>query len=111
MLLPMPDVHSANPAISIWYELNSELFVIEAYIFLGKPLNFQSVAQRLGVPVLGELPLVQGVSTSSDGGWPFVLSSSNSVQEIGKGGVAWKESMMGIARSVVSALDVFNSNP
>jgi len=81
------------------------------YLF-GKPDNFKSVAQRLGVPVLGELPLVQGVSTSADGGWPFVLSSSNSVQETdGKGGVAWKESMMRIASSVVSALDVFNSNP
>ena len=92
--------------------LNSELF-IKAYISLiGKPDSFRSVAQRLDVPVLGELPLVQGVSTSSDGGWPFVLSSPKSVQETnGIGGVVWTENMMRIASSVVSALDIFKSSP
>ena len=48
---------------------------------------------------------MQGVSKSADGGWPFVLSSVKSVQETdGVGGVAWKESMMQVANSVVSAL-------
>jgi ATP-binding protein involved in chromosome partitioning len=55
---------------------------------------------------------VQGVSTSADGGWPFVLSSAKSVQETnGIGGVVWTESMMRIASSVVSALDIFKSSP
>ena len=73
--------------------------------FLGKPDSFRRVAQRLDVPVLGELPLVQSVSTSADEGWPFVLSSPKNVQEAdGVGGVRWKEDMMRIASSVVSAL-------
>lgn len=50
---------------------------------------------------------MQGVSTSADEGWPFVLSSSKTVQETdGLGEVAWKESMMRIASSVVSALNL-----
>ena len=83
---------------------------IYTYSFLGKPDNFRSVAQRLDIPVLGELPLVQGVSMSADGGWPFVLSSPKSVQET-MAGVIWKESMMQIASSAVSALDVFENIP
>ena len=82
------------------------------YILLGKPDNFRSVAQRLNIPVLGELPLVQGVSMSADGGWPFVLSSPKNGQETDAiGGVTWKESMMQIASSVVAALDVIENNP
>ena len=50
---------------------------------------------------------MQGVSTSADGGWPYVLSNR---ETDGMGGVAWKESMMGIASSVVSALDAFDNN-
>ena len=49
---------------------------------------------------------------SADGGWPFVLSSPKSVQETdAMGGVTWKESMMQIASSAVSALNIFESNP
>ena len=85
------------------------LFVLKFNFFLGKPDNFRSVAQRLDIPVLGELPLVQGVSVSADGGWPFVLSSPKSVQETdAMGGVTWKESMMGIASSTISALYLSN---
>ena len=48
---------------------------------------------------------MQSVSTSADEGWPFVLSSPKNVQEAdGVGGVRWKEDMMRIASSVVSAL-------
>ena len=44
---------------------------------------------------------------SADGGWPFVLSSPKSVQETdAMGGVTWKESMMRIASSVFSALNI-----
>ena len=84
------------------------LFVKNYNFFIGKPDNFRSVAQRLDIPVLGELPLVQGVSMSADGGWPFVLSSPKSVQETdATGGVKWKESMMQIASSAVLALNIF----
>lgn len=104
----MPDVRSANPTISIWYVISESLFV-KAYIFyilLGKPDRFRSVAQRLDVPVLGELPLVQGVSMSADGGWPFVLSSPKNEM----GGVTWRDSMMQIASSAVSALNIFDES-
>ena len=48
---------------------------------------------------------------SADGGWPFVLSNPKSDQETdARGGVAWKESMMSIASSAVSALNIFESN-
>ena len=111
----MSNVHSADPTISLWYVLisiefnftSSKLTFFLKKTFQGKPDSFRKVAQRLDVPVLGELPLVQGVSTSADEGWPFVLSSSKTVQETdGLGEVAWKESMMRIASSVVSALNL-----
>jgi hypothetical protein len=34
-------------------------------VILGKPDNFRNVAKLLDVPVLGELPLAEGVSTVS----------------------------------------------
>lgn len=87
----------------------------KAYNFLpslGKPDNFRSVAQKLAIPVLGELPLLPGVSMSADGGWPFVLSSPKGVEEkAAMDGVRWKEGMMQIASSMVSALNIFESNP
>jgi hypothetical protein len=46
---------------------------------------------------------------SADGGWPFVLSSPKSENQE-TGGVTWKESMMQIASSTVSALNIFESN-
>jgi len=74
------------------------------YLF-GKPDNFRNVAKRLEVPILGELPLVEGVSTSGDGGYPFVLSSSGVVKEVhGTGGVTWRDNMFYVAERVASAL-------
>ena len=95
--------------------MSLKVYLSKAYynlLFIGKPDNFRSVAQRLDIPVLGELPLVQGVSISADGGWPFVLSNPKSGQEKdAMGGVTWKERMMQVASSVVSALHIFESNP
>ena len=49
---------------------------------------------------------------SADGGWPFVLSSPKGVEEkAAMDGVRWKEGMMQIASSMVSALNIFESNP
>ncbi|KAF8154818.1 P-loop containing nucleoside triphosphate hydrolase protein [Crassisporium funariophilum] len=74
------------------------------YIF-GPPDGFRQVAQRLAVPILGELPLVQGVSSSADAGRPYVLGSQKTVEETdGAGGLAWKESMGRVADLVVSSL-------
>lgn len=106
ILLFMPDVFIPKSTLSIRYVISGRL-VVKAYIyvFLGEPDNFRRIAEQLDVPVLGELPLVQGVSSSADGGRPFVLSSQGSVLETdGVGGVVWKESMKQIANSVFSKL-------
>ncbi|KAF8972158.1 P-loop containing nucleoside triphosphate hydrolase protein [Flammula alnicola] len=74
------------------------------YLF-GKPDAFHKVADRLGVPVLGDLPLVEGVSTSTDGGYPFVLNSAASIEAANdEGGATWKASMVQIADRVASEL-------
>ena len=67
----------------------------------GKPDAFRSVAQRLGVPVLGELPLVQGVSASADEGWPYVLGAKG---DDGSGGADWRVAMKRIAEQVALGL-------
>ena len=43
---------------------------------------------------------------SADGGWPFVLSSPKNEM----GGVTWRDSMMQIASSAVSALNIFDES-
>jgi ATP-binding protein involved in chromosome partitioning len=39
----------------------------------GPPDRFRSVAEGLGAPILGELPVVPGVSAGGDRGLPFAL--------------------------------------
>ncbi|KAF6752895.1 P-loop containing nucleoside triphosphate hydrolase protein [Ephemerocybe angulata] len=70
------------------------------YLF-GKPDSFRAAAERLQTPILGELPLVQGVSTSSDGGYPYVLAGNDSN---GKSGKQWKDAMAGVAEQVLSTV-------
>ncbi|RXW16959.1 hypothetical protein EST38_g8891 [Candolleomyces aberdarensis] len=69
------------------------------YLF-GKPDSFKAVAERLQTPILGELPLVQGVSASADGGYPYVLAGK--AQSPGES--KWKETMGGVAEQVASAI-------
>jgi len=69
----------------------------------GKPDAFRSVAQRLGVPVLGELPLVRGVSASADEGWPYVLGAKG---DDGAGGADWRAAMKRIAERVALGLEL-----
>lgn len=73
------------------------------YLF-GKPDAFRSVAQRLGVPVLGELPLVQGVSASADEGWPYVLGVATKGDDDGAGGADWRAAMKRVAERVALGL-------
>ncbi|KAH9476011.1 Iron-sulfur protein NUBPL [Psilocybe cubensis] len=74
------------------------------YLF-GETKNFYDVASKLHTPVLGELPLVEGVSRSSDQGYPYVLRDSKSVDlDDGNGDVVWRSNMAQIAASVNSAL-------
>lgn len=71
----------------------------------GKPDTFRSVASRLALPILGELPLVEGVSAASDAGKSYVLSSLSATEAIdGDGGLRWKSGMAEIAEKVDMAL-------
>lgn len=70
----------------------------------GKPDNFRNVASWLAVPVLGELPLVEGVSASSDAGRSYVLTPSATNEIDGDGGLRWKSGMAEIAEKVDMAL-------
>lgn len=71
----------------------------------GKPDNFHDVARKLDTPVLGELPLVEGVSTSADGGYPYVLTNIKMVESTdGDGGLTWRSNMAQVAERVTSAL-------
>ncbi|PPQ98317.1 hypothetical protein CVT26_013636 [Gymnopilus dilepis] len=74
------------------------------YLF-GKPDAFTRTASRLSLPVLAELPLVEGVSSSADAGRPYVLSGGGDVaKEDGEGGMRWREEMGRVAEGVVGAL-------
>ncbi|KAF5330549.1 hypothetical protein D9619_005239 [Psilocybe cf. subviscida] len=67
--------------------------------------RFHSVAKALQVPVLGELPLVEGVSQSADAGFPYVLKNESSIEEAdGMGGSTWNTSMKKIAEQVAANL-------
>ncbi|KAI0079175.1 P-loop containing nucleoside triphosphate hydrolase protein [Panus rudis PR-1116 ss-1] len=66
------------------------------YIF-GSPKSFHETASQVGANVLGELPLVAGVSEASDKGVPYMLTGNEANAE-------WKNSMTKIATQVWQAL-------
>lgn len=61
------------------------------HLLFGSPDHFRSTASRLGVEVLGELPLVSGVSRGGDGGLPYALIDEDSLRKDGLGGTKWNE--------------------
>ncbi|KAF7800160.1 hypothetical protein EIP86_011406 [Pleurotus ostreatoroseus] len=65
----------------------------------GSPDSFRATATRLGVDVLGELPLVPMVSEASDRGVPYMLSRSGV-----SGSDEWSASMARIAGDVWKSL-------
>ncbi|CAL1710728.1 unnamed protein product [Somion occarium] len=65
------------------------------YIF-GSPKSFHETASQVGAKVLGELPLVGGVSEASDHGVPYML--------VGEGNQEWKGTMSRIAGEVWDSL-------
>ena len=101
---------SAPPANPISLDISLVPFfhfvaVTRLTLLTGKPDNFRSVASWLTVPILGELPLVEGVSAASDSGKPFVLTSLSATKENDKGGgPRWKSGMAEIAEKVDTAL-------
>ncbi|KAK0216989.1 P-loop containing nucleoside triphosphate hydrolase protein [Armillaria fumosa] len=64
------------------------------YLF-GSPDRFREAARLMEVDVLGELPLVLGVSEGGDSGVPYALTGQNE---------AWNEVMRGIAEKVWAKL-------
>ncbi len=81
--------------------LNQSHFICENcstphYLF-GSPDRFREAAKLMEVDVLGELPLVPGVSEGGDSGIPYALSARNE---------AWNEVMRGVAEKVWATLHV-----
>jgi len=71
----------------------------------GKSDNFHKVAQRLEIPVLGELPLVEGVSASADRGSSYLLNNLATVEAAdGAGGLAWRSNIAQAAEQVAASL-------
>ena len=67
----------------------------------GSPTSFRATAQRYGVDILGELPLVPGVSRGGDHGVPYALySPDNNNGVIDSGGKEWKDTMANLASTV-----------
>ena len=66
------------------------------YIF-GSPKSFHETATKVGAKVLGELPLVGGVSEASDRGIPYML--------VGDGNPEWKDMMKNVAKDVWEAVE------
>jgi len=80
--------------------LNSSHFICSScstphYIY-GPPDAFRETASQLGAPVLGELPLVAGVSHACDGGIPYILSPQTRDE--------WVTTMDQIAKTVWATL-------
>ncbi|KAL6304486.1 P-loop containing nucleoside triphosphate hydrolase protein [Sparassis latifolia] len=71
------------------------------YLF-GPPKSFRATATRLGVDVLGELPLVPGVSSGGDKGIPYALASADAVPDGGR--EQWLATMDDIASRVWQSL-------
>ncbi|KAF7977554.1 hypothetical protein HWV62_3346 [Athelia sp. TMB] len=68
----------------------------------GSPDKFRSTAAQVGVDVLGELPLVPGVSSGGDEGVPYALTSRT--EKDGAGGAEWRSTMDAIAARVWASL-------
>ncbi|KAH9853198.1 P-loop containing nucleoside triphosphate hydrolase protein [Lenzites betulinus] len=67
----------------------------------GPPAAFRATAAQFGVDVLGELPLVPGVSRGGDCGVPYALHSTAGADgTIDPGGKEWRETMAGVAGKV-----------
>lgn len=73
------------------------------YLF-GAPDGFRATANKLGIEVLAELPLVPGVSTGGDAGVPYALISQDRRKDDGIGGAQWIEKMLETAEKVWKTL-------
>jgi ATP-binding protein involved in chromosome partitioning len=67
----------------------------------GSAERFNTVAKNLGANVLGELPLVPGVSKSGDTGKPYILADMPVTE---RGGMRWKDEMSRVASALVDVV-------
>ncbi|KAF8841471.1 P-loop containing nucleoside triphosphate hydrolase protein [Paxillus ammoniavirescens] len=89
--------------------LNQAYFICSScttpHQLFGSPDAFRSIASTLGVPVLGELPLVKGVSIGGDSGIPYSLTANSQQTEMdGVGGAVWRNVMETAANRVWESL-------
>ncbi|KAH7890375.1 P-loop containing nucleoside triphosphate hydrolase protein [Phlebopus sp. FC_14] len=89
--------------------LNQSYFVCPScttpHQLFGSPDAFRKIASTLRVDILGELPVVKGVSVGSDKGIPYALTSSTEQTETdGAGGALWRNVMKDAAARVWSSL-------
>ncbi|OJT12582.1 Iron-sulfur protein IND1 [Trametes pubescens] len=85
--------------------LNESYFICPScttpHELFGPPAAFRATAARFGVDVLGELPLVPGVSRGGDRGVPYALHSANGADgTTDLGGKEWRQTMAGVAGQV-----------
>lgn len=86
--LLLNESHFVCPSCSATHEL------------FGSPAAFRATAQYYGVSVLGELPLVPGVSHGGDRGVPYALCSPDNGGVPDHGGKEWKDTMADVASKV-----------
>jgi ATP-binding protein involved in chromosome partitioning len=69
----------------------------------GSSENFLRTAREVGVPVLGELPLVQSVNAGGDAGVPFMLTASTHSDRASK---EWQSTMVDVASKLWDSLTI-----
>lgn len=74
----------------------------------GSSESFLATASRLDVNILGELPLVSGVSTGGDRGVPYALIKADIIP--GGGREQWLEVMDDVAMSVWQSINIRKGN-
>jgi len=84
--------------------LNQAYFICSScntnHQLFGSPGTFRATADRLGMEVLGELPLVPGVSSSGDEGIPYALLTDERRELDGHAGLQWKDTMAAVAAKI-----------
>jgi len=70
----------------------------------GSPDAFRNTASLLDIEVLGELPLVPGVSSGGDEGVPYALLADERRRHDGLAGSQWMETMAAVAAKIWKSL-------
>ena len=100
----LPDEADVCSAQIVGLMLNQSHFICpscsSSHELFGSPASFRATAARFGVDVLGELPLVPGVSRASDAGIAYALYPKDDGEAQHHGGKQWLETMASAASQV-----------